>query len=123
MSSSEYSRRMPTKKTLELAKDRGWIIDSAESFNAYSGRRHDLFGFIDLVALDGKHIIAIQTTSGSNASARVKKIIDDCEPAARKWIKGGGRILVIAWRKLQNRLQFREIEILLFHDELGWEEQ
>lgn len=116
---------MPTKKTRELAEQRGWLIDSAESFNPYSGRKKDLFGFIDLVALDGKTIIAIQATSGSNTSARVKKILEDTTKEAEAWIKSGGRILVISWRKLKGSraLQYREIEIT-YHPEFGlaWKE-
>ena len=123
-SPTPYQRGMPTKKTRELAKQRGWEIDSAESFNPYSGRKKDLFGFIDLIALDGETIIAIQATSGSNASARVKKILEEQAHLAELWIRSGGRVLVIAWRKLkgQRALQYREIEIVLTPDGLGWEE-
>jgi len=122
--STAYQRAMPTKKTRELAAKRGWLIDTAEHFNTFTQRKTDMFGFIDLVALDGNNVIAIQATSGSNCAARVKKILEDREDEATRWLQSGGRILVIAWRKLkgQRSIQFREIEIVLTPSGLGWRE-
>lgn len=47
-----------------------------EHWNGFVGKRYDLFGFIDLLALRGSETLAVQTTSYSNVSARVKKIAD-----------------------------------------------
>lgn len=58
-------------------------------------RRIDLFGFIDLVALDGKPgLLGIQATSTGNAPSRVTKILDDCTEAAIDWLAAGNRIVV-----------------------------
>lgn len=42
--------------------------------------------------------IAVQTTSGSNVSARVKKIA--AEPRAKLWLQCGNGIEVHGWRKI-----------------------
>jgi hypothetical protein len=70
-----------------------------EHWNSFARKRNDLFGFIDIVALSDK-IVGIQCTSGSNVSARVKKILDECQDAAREWLQAGGAIEVWGWRKI-----------------------
>jgi hypothetical protein len=70
----------PTARTLAECKKRGWTVQVVEKWNAFAKVRVDLFGFIDLVAMDGKCIYGIQSTSGSNLSARLKKI--GAEPRA-----------------------------------------
>ncbi len=63
-----------------------------------AGVRKDLFGFVDIVAL-GEQIIAIQSTSYPNMSARRRKIEGECTQAAEAWIRAGGRIEVWGFRK------------------------
>ena len=68
-----------------------------ERFNFYTKRRKDLFNFIDIVAIRPGEILAIQTTSSSNMSARIQKIMS--LPAAKHWIDAGGEIIVHGWSK------------------------
>jgi len=64
----------------------------------------DLFGFIDILALDGSKTIGIQTTSGSNINARINKI-KAC-PKAHEWLESPHRMVVVhGWRKLKPRGQ------------------
>ena len=61
-------------------------------------RRMDLFGCIDLVALDGQPgVLGIQATSGSNHSSRVAKALD--EPRLQEWLSAGNRFAVWSWAK------------------------
>ncbi len=76
--------------------------------------RKDLFGFLDVVVLDGRPgLLGIQCTSGSNVSSRVKKIRDEVWPAAEAWLLAGNRIEVWGWRKKAGRWGVRVINISL----------
>jgi hypothetical protein len=94
----------PTSRTLDYFRKHNYIAGVVERYLPIPGGRPtrvDLFGFIDLVAInkDNGHTVFIQATSGSGVSARVKKIIGhEHFPTV---IKSGGAILVFGWRKLK----------------------
>ena len=94
-------RETPTTRTLKDCRGRGRLCQIAEYY-AF-GKRHDLFGFIDIVALDqvARQIVAIQCTSGDNFAARDKKIRGECARAAQLWLLGGGTIELWGWRQLK----------------------
>jgi len=73
------------------------------------GVRKDLFGFIDIIAMRDKRIVAIQCTSDSNAAGRVSKIRS--LPASATWLAAGGIIEVWAWKKVGFRWHERIIEV------------
>lgn len=92
----------PTSRSLVLCRKNGWLADVTERWLPKSHIKKDLFGFIDLVALDGEPgLLGIQATSGSNAAARVHKITRECTAAAERWLRAGNRIQVWGWRKLK----------------------
>ena len=70
-----------------------------ERWNPHAKVRIDLFGFVDIVVIDDDGILGVQATSGPNAAARVKKILD--EPKAERWLNAGARIEVWSWRRLK----------------------
>ena len=90
-----------TQKTLRYLREQGLIVDKAERFNPYAGKfgiRQDLFGFIDLIALDPQEgIIGIQSTSGNQHSKHRKAIIEN--ENVEEWLKCGGKIWLISWSK------------------------
>ena len=96
----------PTQRTLEHYRAQGYAIGVVERFVAQAGpygKRFDLFGFIDLIAMDGDVTTAIQATSASNVSARVKKILSI--PEAQQWVSGPNRhLIVIGWKKYAKRV-------------------
>lgn len=100
----------PTQRSLKYLRDQGFEVGIVERYNAASQTRHDLFGFIDLVCLDGETTIGIQVTSASNMSARVKKIVEcPALPAVRK---AGWKIVVQGWRKnSKGRWILREVDV------------
>ncbi len=106
----------PTARSLAAGRANGWLIDVVERWIG-GGRikvRKDLFGCIDLVALDGKPgVLGIQATSGSNASARLKKIHGECWPAVERWLQAGNRLEVWGWRKLRGRWEPRITQVFL----------
>jgi len=89
----------PTERTLRECRRLGWTCAVVEKWNPHARIRQDLFGFIDLIVLDGSGAIGVQATSGSNATDRIRKIVQ--EPRARIWIENGLRIEVWFWRKLK----------------------
>ena len=94
-----------TSRTLEYIRSQGWECDKVEQFNPYAGKfgqRKDMFGFGDIVAMGENSIIAIQSC-GQAFSEHDKKITEDerVAPLALKWIQSGGRLMLIAWRKVK----------------------
>ncbi len=84
--------------TADWLKENGYTYDKAEYWNSFARIRKDLFGFIDFVGIkNGDGIIAVQSTSASNHSARREKILSSDK--AFEWVKGGAGILLISWRK------------------------
>jgi hypothetical protein len=64
----------PTQLSLKLLRDQGYTVAIVEHWNSFARIRQDLFGFIDILALKGKEVLAIQTTTATNMSARITKI-------------------------------------------------
>lgn len=65
----------PTQRSLALLRKEGWIAEVVEKWIPVTKRRKDLWGFCDILCIkSGVGVLAVQTTSYSNASARVKKI-------------------------------------------------
>ena len=100
----------PTSRSLQLLKENGYVPWISEHYNAFAHFRRDLYGFIDIVALhpDYRGILAIQTTTGSNTSAREAKILG--LPVHRLWVSCGNRIQIHGWRKLKGHWKCRILE-------------
>jgi len=114
------SETSPTKRTLDLCRKQNWDVQVVERWCSFSRRRIDLFGVVDLVAMDGIRIIGIQSTSGSNFNARIRKIL--AEPRAKRWLESGARLFVHGWRKLARTRSWdcreQEITVDMFPDSL-----
>lgn len=57
----------------------------------------DLFGFIDIIAVRGGEVLAVQSTSSSNMASRITKIANHENVGAVR--ESGMRIVVHGWRK------------------------
>lgn len=67
----------PSAKARRWLEKSGWTVDVTEHWNHFSKRRHDLFGFVDMIAIRaGAPIRFIQVTSWPNVTARRKKITE-----------------------------------------------
>ena len=90
----------PTQRSLKYLRDLGYHVEIVEHWNNWTKRRHDLWQFADLLAIRKGEVLAVQVTSGTNVSARVKKIADsEIAPLVRE---AGIRIEVWGWRKLKS---------------------
>lgn len=93
----------PTARSLAYARKLGMTADVVERRLPRCFITRDLFNAFDIVALQPgmSGVIGIQTTSGSNAAARMKKL--KANPTVRLWIETGNRAEVWSWRKAKNR--------------------
>jgi hypothetical protein len=89
----------PMKRSLRLLREEGFTVAIAEHWNAHARRRVDLFGFADLVAVraDQAGALAVQATTSSNASARLRKAL--AIPALRIWLASRNRFEVWSWKR------------------------
>jgi len=88
--------RSPTEKSLAYLRDRGYAVDITEHWNFFAKRRVDLWGFVDILALKDGETLAVQCTSDSNVSARVKKIADHENIGPVR--KAGWKVIVMGWK-------------------------
>lgn len=95
----------PTSRTLERCRKLGWPCGVVERWigppnQPWMRKRVDLFGFIDLIALDGQRgALGIQACSTGDAARRVAKILIERHAEAMAWLKTGNRIEVWGWSK------------------------
>lgn len=90
----------PTQRSLKHLRELGYTVAIVEHWNHFTKRRHDLFNFADLLAIRENEVLLVQVTSGSNTSARVKKITENEHISAVR--KAGIRVEVHGWRKLKS---------------------
>jgi hypothetical protein len=80
-----------------------------EHYNAFTKRKHDLFGCIDLLAIGNGETVAVQVTSKDNLSSRRHKIEEaDAYP---EMLRSGWRIVLHGWYKDSNRWHVKEVEL------------
>lgn len=99
----------PTQRTLQYLREQGYLCAITERWQGTKtgGVRVDLFGFVDILAINDSHTIAVQTTSHGGHSARRNKILGLY--TAKKWLEDPSRkILIISWGKRAGSKAFVE---------------
>lgn len=102
----------PTQRTLEYLRQQGCqLVAVTEKWNPHAKIRQDLFGVIDVLAIDANNaVVAVQATSGDNVNARVTKLADSV--ALPILLKAGIKVFVFGWRKAASgRWTLREVEL------------
>ena len=99
----------PTQRSLALLRERGYVATVTEHWNSFARIRQDLYGIIDVLGVGHGHTLAVQTTSYSNVSARIRKIRES--PAAPELLRAGWQIVVHGWYKVGGRWTAREVEV------------
>lgn len=89
--------KSPTQNSLAVLRAEGWHCEVVERWIPGVNIRKDLFDFIDILAVKDGETLAVQTTSDSNVSARVKKITE--HPMLAELRKCGWSIVVHGWKK------------------------
>jgi hypothetical protein len=83
--------------TNKLLIDQGWLPDKTERVIPGTHIKKDLYGFIDLIAIKGTAIIAVQVTSWDNMGERKKKIFES--ENLQRVLVTKMNVLVLGWRK------------------------
>lgn len=99
----------PTQRSLKYLRDQGYKCWIVEHWNAYARKRQDLFGCIDILAIGNGETLAVQTTSRSNVSARVKKIEEN--EYYPEMVRSGWRVQVQGWGKLKDGWTVKVVEL------------
>ena len=94
-----------TQRTLRALRERGLVAAIVEKFNQYAGPhgiRQDLFGIIDVLALDPeKGVIGIQST-GQDFAGHKNKLLEERNQECRDWLATPGTALELwGWRKIK----------------------
>lgn len=93
----------PTQRTLAAMREQGRLCGIVERFNQHVGQfgiRQDLFGFIDIIAIDPVDgIIAIQSC-GQDISGHIKKLTEERNEAVFEWLKHA-KLEIWGWRKVK----------------------
>ena len=87
----------PTQRSLKYLREAGYHVEVVEKTIPRTFIKKDLFGFADLLAIRDDEILLVQVTSGSNVSARVRKIADS--EHIDKVRKAGFTVCVHGWRR------------------------
>jgi hypothetical protein len=102
----------PTSRTLAHLRKQGYpLVDVVEKWIPGANIRRDLFGFIDVLAVDANGAVTgVQATSGDNVAARVRKITESDKLHVLRL--AGWRIVVHGWRKNSSgRYVLREVDV------------
>ena len=99
----------PTQLSLKKLKADGYVCQITERWNAFAKIRVDLFGFVDVLAIKENETLAVQTTSYSNISARVRKISEHDNVGAVR--KAGWKIHVHGWHKVGSRWECKVVDV------------
>ena len=92
----------PTQRTIRELKNRGQVCAIVEKWNAYAGIRQDMFGIIDIIALDPvRGVIGVQST-GQAFSEHYKKLTQEKAQQTMDWLNTPGTVLELwGWRKIK----------------------
>lgn len=86
----------PSARTKRMLERDGWTVETVERRTGKVAR--DFLGCIDLLAMRGPDVLALQVTGGGNGPARVRKV-EGCEAALAVMRECGWAIEVHDWRK------------------------
>lgn len=105
------SKTTLTSHTIDYLQKQGCqLVQNVETWNFFARKRKDLFGCWDVLAVRGTETIAVQVTSRSNISSRLRKISDaDSTPHLRKakWT-----LLIHGWDRQQDgRMRLKEVNV------------
>lgn len=93
----------PTQRTLKAIREQGRLCGIVEKFNQYAGKfgiRQDLFGFIDIIAIDPEDgIVAIQSC-GQDFRGHIRKLTEERNDIVFEWLKHAPCELW-GWRKVK----------------------
>jgi len=94
----------PTQLSLRWLRERGYTAAVVEHYSSFDRKRHDLFGFGDILALKRDEVLIVQTTTAHNVNARIKKIADSPHIGAVR--EAGVRVTCHGWSQAKPRARW-----------------
>ena len=95
----------PTQRTLAALRQRGLTADIVERWLQYAGPhgvRKDLFGIIDIIALDLERGVVGVQSCGQDWSSHWRKLVVEQSEATERWLMTPGTKLELwGWRKVK----------------------
>jgi hypothetical protein len=90
--------KSPSQRSREHLEAAGYHVELVEQNRAVGTKRWkvDLWGFIDFLCIRKDEVLAVQVTSASNVSSRVRKI--EASPLLPRVREAGIRIVVHGWK-------------------------
>ena len=102
--------------SLKLMRARGYYAETVERYNAFTKRKNDFAGFIDILCLGDGEIVGVQTTSRGHISTRLKKIRE--HENLPMVLDSGMRVVVQGWAKNKsNHWEVKEVEVKFVPDD------
>ena len=96
----------PTQPTLKWLKDRDFMTGIVERWVPNpkypgGGKRIDLFGFIDIIAIRNGMTYGVQSC-GQNHAEHADKITGECKDKVMRWLEcPSNRLVLMSWRKVK----------------------
>lgn len=96
----------PTQRTIRELRNQGRRCAIVEKFNTHVGPhgiRQDLFGIIDVLALDPERgVVGVQCCAGSGYAAHAEKLLVEHAQETHDWLSTPGTALELwGWRKVK----------------------
>ena len=95
----------PTQRTLRELRSQGRVCAIVEKWNAFVGPhgiRQDLFGIIDVIALDPERGVVGVQSCGSSFSEHLDKLLNERTQECIDWLETPGTVLELwGWRKVK----------------------
>lgn len=90
-----------TKPTLDRLAADGYTAQNVEVYLPWCRRKRDFCNFADILAFKPGEtgVLAVQTTTRSNARARLKKCLESAH--AHTWLAAGNRLEVWGWQRVR----------------------
>lgn len=100
----------PTQRSLAECRRRRWEAGVVERWLPRAHVRKDLFGAIDIIALDDlPGCLGIQACGQGGTSSHLKKLM--AEPRAERWVAAGNRLTIWEWRRVKAGVRLRETPV------------
>jgi len=95
----------PTQRTLRELRSQGRVCAIVEKWNSFVGPhgiRQDLFGIIDVIALDPERGVVGVQSCGSSFSEHLDKLLNERTQECIDWLETPGTVLELwGWRKVK----------------------
>lgn len=121
----------PTQRTLKVLKEEGWRSGIVERFVGPLNIRVDLFHIIDIIAIQERRILGVQSC-GQAFAEHHRKLTEEELLSSLDWLRACGELQLWGWRKVKVKRggkamvwkpRVREYTLTLDGQGLEWEDR